>query len=205
MPQDVKTSLPSASVHEAMGKIGALPARIKPAYPGARLYGPAFTVSCPVGDNLRLHHAILQAQPGDVLVVSIDAPDEYGYWGEILSVAAQERGIAGLLIDGGVRDSDVLADVRFPVFSAGIAIRGTGKNPHLNGSFQRQVRIGEVTISPGDLVIGDADGVCVIPQDQAEKAHHETVRRDDAEVDIITALQNGKTSVEIYQLPHLAE
>lgn len=195
--------LATASVHEALGRIGALPARLKPAYPKARLSGPAFTVSCPAGDNLRLHHAILRAQPGDILVVAVEGDREYGYWGEILSVAAQARGLGGLLIDGGVRDVNVLGDTGFPVFSAGTCIRGTGKNPALSGSFGRQIQIGNITISPGDLVLGDSDGVCIVPAPQAATAGPAALARDAKEVDIIKALQAGQTTVEIYDLPDM--
>src|SRR5690242_10831510 len=94
----------SATLHEAMGRRGALPSAIKPAYEGATLAGPAFPVKSPVGDNLWIHHALYAAEPGDVLVVDVPAGEDYGYWGEILSVAAQVRHLGGVVITGGVRD-----------------------------------------------------------------------------------------------------
>ena len=115
----------SATLHEAAGRMGALLARLRPAFAGAALAGRAYPVYCAAGDNLWIHRALYQAEPGDVLVIATSAPDEYGYWGEILSEAAVARGLAGLVIDGGVRDTAHLGRVGFPVFSSSVCIRGT--------------------------------------------------------------------------------
>lgn len=204
-PIETRSELPSASVHEAAGRIGSLPARLSPAYPGARLAGPAFTVSCPAGDNLRLHHAVQLAKPGDVLVVAVEGDPEYGYWGEILSEAARARGLAGLVIDGGVRDTSVLGEVGFPVFSSLITIRGTGKNPALSGSLGRHIRIGDVVIAPGDYVVGDADGVCVVPAARAESVLELTIQRDRKEAATIQEIRAGRSTVDVYGLPDFAD
>ena len=125
--------LPTATLHEAGGRIGVMPSAIKPVAPGMRVCGPAVTVHSPGGDNLWLHRAIYVAQPGDVLVVHVSAAYDFGYWGEIMSCAAKTRGLAGLVIDGCVRDGAILADFGLPVFARGLCIRGTGKDHGARG------------------------------------------------------------------------
>jgi 4-hydroxy-4-methyl-2-oxoglutarate aldolase len=191
----------SATLHEAAGRIGALAARFKPAFAGARFAGPALPVLTPVGDNLWLHHAIYQAAPGDVLVVATTAPDEYGYWGEIMSEAAQARGLGGLVIAGGVRDTVELASVGFPVFSTTVNIRGTMKDPERFGSIGAPITLGDVTVQCGDLVVGDADGVVVIPADRIAGVLAAAAQRVAKEAAIIEQLRAGKTTVELYGLP----
>ena len=113
---------------------------------------PAFPVHSPPGDNLWLHRAVYAAEPGSVLVVDVGDGVEYGYWGEILVEAALARGLSGLVINGGVRDSRRLITLGWPIFSAGVCIRGTGKNPNGTGSVAAPVVIGDVTVARGDLV-----------------------------------------------------
>lgn len=198
---------PSATLHEAAGRIGALPARIKPAYPGAELIGPAFTVSAPTGDNLWIHHAVATARAGDVLVVEtgfdVSDEDQYGYWGEILSEAAKARGLGGLVIDGGVRDVIQLAQTGFPVFGAAVSLRGTIKDPSAGGSIGETVQIGSVRVSPGDLVKGDADGVVVLERHMAAAAADLSRKREDYERTIIEQLRAGRTTLELYSLPSI--
>ncbi|MFI8090700.1 4-carboxy-4-hydroxy-2-oxoadipate aldolase/oxaloacetate decarboxylase [Streptomyces sp. NPDC086080] len=193
-------SFGSATLHEAGGRIGALPARLKPAFPGARLAGRALPVLAPVGDNLWIQRAIYEAEPGDVLVVATTAPDEYGYWGEILSEAALARRLGGLVIDGGVRDTAELQTVGFPVFSATVCIRGTLKDPAGPGAVGRPVTLGGITVAPGDLVVGDADGVVVIPEDRAEDVLAASKARVTKETGIIAQLRAGGSSLELYGL-----
>ncbi|MCG2621344.1 4-carboxy-4-hydroxy-2-oxoadipate aldolase/oxaloacetate decarboxylase [Arthrobacter sp. I2-34] len=193
--------LPTATLHEAGGKIGALPAAIKPVRPGMRLAGTALPVLCPPGDNLWLHRAVYEADPGEVLVVDVGEAMEHGHWGEVLAVAAQKRGIAGLVINGGVRDGDQLLQRGFPVFSASISIRGTAKDPYGAGAIGEPVRIGGVEIRRGDLVVGDADGVVVVPADQAAAVIEKSVQREADEQDILARLAAGECSLDIYSLP----
>ncbi|HWK34803.1 RraA family protein, partial [Sphingomonas sp.] len=117
----------TATLHEAGGRIGALPPAIKPHAANVTLAGRAYPVMSPGGDNLWLHHAIYHAAPGDILVVAT-GDHGFGYWGEVMAVAAQARGIAGLVIDGGVRDSQPMLALGFPVFSTAACIQGTGKD-----------------------------------------------------------------------------
>lgn len=187
----------TATLHEALGKRGALPSAIKPVAQGMRLCGPAFTVASPPMDNLLLHQALYQAKPGDVLVVTVSGHYEAGYWGEIMAVAAQARGLAGLVIDGGVRDSRELARMKFPVFSRGLCIRGTLK--HGGGALNKPLTFGDVVVEPGDMVVGDDDGVVIVP-----KADHATIiekarSRVVAEDKIMDRLRAGETTLDIYK------
>ena len=130
--------LGAATLHEAAGRIGALPSAIKPVASTMVLCGPAFTVHCPPLSNLQIHHAIYHATPGDVLVVHVSGGAEAGYWGDILNEAAMARGLSGLIIDGGVRDTAGLAAMSFPVFSNGVSIQGTGKDYEATDGFRRR-------------------------------------------------------------------
>ena len=188
----------SATVHEAMGRRGALPGAIKPVSPAMRMCGPAFTVDSPPMDNLLLHQAIYAASPGDVLVVRVADYYEAGYWGEIMGVAAQARGLAGLVIDGGVRDSLELTAMNFPTFSRGLCIKGTLK--HGGGALNKPLAIGSVVIQPGDIVVGDADGVVVVPRAEGPAILEKSVQRVDRENVIMQQLRDGKSTLEIYGL-----
>ena len=145
-----------------VGEAGATPMRprIRPAWPGARLAAPAFPVRCSPGDNLAIHVAVAEAPAGSALVVDVGGEVEFGYWGEVLTTAALTRHLAGLVIDGDVRDVAALESHHFPVFSTGIALRGATK--HRPGAVGAPVVVGEVTVDAGDWVVGDGDGVAVI-------------------------------------------
>ncbi len=190
-------ALGSATLHEAAGRIGALPGAIQAVAPSMRLAGPAFTVEVPAGDNLGIHRAIYAANAGDVLVVSTRGGTEWGYWGEILNEAALARGLGGLVIAGGVRDTHVLAEQPFPVFSDGVCIRGTLKNiaPYWLG---RPVAIGDIVISVGDLVVGDRDGVVVLPPVAVEPAVVKGRQREADEVEKIAQIRAGVRTLELY-------
>jgi 4-hydroxy-4-methyl-2-oxoglutarate aldolase len=187
----------TATLHEASGRLGALPSAIKPVASRMRLRGPAATVSCPPGDNLRIHEAIYLAAPGDVLVVEVGDGSEYGYWGEIMTVAAQARDLGGLVINGGVRDSESLAVLGFPVFSRGVCIRGTAKDP-AGGHVGRSVQIGDVVVEPGDLVVGDADGVVTIARDRIADVLDASSRRESAEATQMQRLRDGERTLDIF-------
>ena len=191
-------NLESATLHEAAGKIGALPSGIKPIASGMRLEGPAFTVSSPAANNLWLHKAIAVASAGDVLVVEVGGHYEAGYWGEIMTVAAQARGVVGLVIDGCVRDAEQITALGFPICSRGLCIRGTGKSTTPPGSLNEPIDIGDVTISPGDLIVGDGDGVVAIPSDRVEEVLEKSRRRLDKEAAVMERLRKGETTLDIY-------
>lgn len=192
--------LSTATLHEAAGKAGALPAAIKPVDSAMRVSGRALPVKCPPGDNLWIHRALAVAGPGDVLVVSTGDGVEFGYWGEIMATAAQARGIAGLVITGGVRDVDALRRLGLPTFSACICIRGTVKDPAGDGAVGEPVRIGDVTVSKGDLVVGDADGVVVLTPAKARAAVPASVAREEQEAVILERVRAGALTLDVYNL-----
>jgi 4-hydroxy-4-methyl-2-oxoglutarate aldolase len=195
---DAARPLSTATLHEAAGKSGALPWAIKPTADRFRLCGPAVTVQSPGGDNLWLHRAIYAAEPGDVLVVHTNAQYQHGYWGEIMSTAAKVRGLAGLVIDGCVRDGDLLTHIGFPVFARGLCIRGTEKDFGARGWINAPTLFEGVVVHPGDLIVGDGDGVVCIARDHVEQILHTARQREQQEADILKRLENGATTLGIY-------
>ncbi|NQV57483.1 MAG: 4-hydroxy-4-methyl-2-oxoglutarate aldolase [Rhodospirillales bacterium] len=188
----------TATMHEAGGKIGALPSGIKPASPEFEVCGPAYPVAGPAGDNLWLHRAIADAKPGDVLVAYMEDHYEAGYWGEIMSTGAKAQKLGGLVIDGCVRDGAILPKVGFPVFARGFCMRGTGKDFNGKGSLGTALSIGNILIEPGDLVRGDFDGVVIVPQARIAEVNQKSNERDAKEQGVMERLRGGETSMEIY-------
>lgn len=195
---DAARTLPTATLHEAAGRIGALPAAIKPVAPGMALAGPALTVHSPGGDNLWLHRALDIARPGDVLVVYTSGVHEYGYWGEIMGTMAKARRLGGLVIDACVRDGALLAQLGFPVFCRGLAIRGTGKDFGAIGWLNAPVRIGEVVVAAGDLVVGDGDGIVALPNDRVTEVVEAAGQREAKEAAIVKRLEAGEATLDVY-------
>jgi 4-hydroxy-4-methyl-2-oxoglutarate aldolase len=193
--------LSTATLHEAAGQIGALPSAIKPIATGMRVCGIAVPVECPPHDNLWIHRALyVDVPPAAVLVVSVGGAYEAGYWGEILTQAAVERGFGGLVIDGCVRDGTLIAEVGFPVFARGLNIRGTSKEP-THGGVNRHINIAGVEVRPGDLVVGDADGVVVIPSERTAETLTLAESRDAKEAAILQRIRAGERTLDIYDLP----
>lgn len=170
---------------------------IRAAWPGARVAAPAYTVQGAGGDNLALQHAILEAPAGSVLVADVNGAD-WGHWGEVLTVASQVRRIAGLVIDGGVRDTVEMAELEFPVFSRHVSVRGTRKL--FRGALGVPVQVGAVTVCAGDLVVGDADGVVVLPHRVADRVLDIADERVAKEADVIRRLKAGESPLDIYGL-----
>ena len=192
-----------ATLYEAAGKQGMVDPSIRPAWAGARICGPALTVECPPGDNLMLHHAVAAAVPGVIIVASLGSYLLTGAWGEILTVAAQVRGVAGLAVDGAVRDIEAIAARRFPIFSRGLAIGACSKEQL--GSIEVPIQFGGVVVRPGDILVGDADGLVAIDQDRAEAILETATRRRVKEAEMIEQLSRGKTTIELLGLPPLPE
>ena len=188
----------TATIHEAGGQIGALPSYIKPVSDNWYVCGVATTVLSPPKDNLWLHRGIYQTQPGDVMIVDTGGFHEAGYWGEIMTHAAQQVGMAGLVIDGGVRDGSILEELGMPVFSAGLCIRGTTKNKDAYGAINEPIRIGEIWIFPGDLIVADRDGVVVVPQSRIAEITEKSKAREDKESVTISKLKAGERTVDMY-------
>jgi 4-hydroxy-4-methyl-2-oxoglutarate aldolase len=192
------SELPTSTIHEGAGRIGALPAAIEPLEAHFRVCGPAVTVHSPAGDNLWLHRAIYLAQPGDVLVVDVEGGYEFGYWGEIMSCAARQCGLAGLVINGCVRDGATLASSDFPVFARGLCMRGTGKDYGARGWINYPTLIEDVVVRAGDLIVGDYDGVVAIPRTLVADVVEKSVAREAKEASILKRLRQGERTLDIY-------
>ena len=190
--------LPTATLHEGAGKIGALPSAIKPVGRGMKICGPALTIHSPPGDNLWLHRALAIARPGDVLVVFANGAYEYGYWGEIMSTMSKVRGLGGLVVDGCVRDGVLLEEIGFPVCARGLCMRGTGKDYGAIGWINAPVQIGEIVIEPGDLIVADGDGVLALPRARAAELVKKAEQREADEARILERLKAGESTMQVY-------
>jgi 4-hydroxy-4-methyl-2-oxoglutarate aldolase len=193
--------LGTATVYEAQGAKGALDNGMKPIDPTIRLAGPALTVDSRPADNLILHYAVLKAKPGDVLVVDAKGFMEAGPWGDVLTLQAMKLGIAGLVINGCVRDANLIIDLGFPVFCRGLSIKGTGKNQP--GKVNVPICIGDAVIRPGDIIVGDRDGLVVVAQDEVDMAIANSIAREDKEVQQRKAIEAGSSNT--VELLHLGD
>lgn len=191
-------ALGTATIHEAQGQKGALDAGLKPLDPTVRMAGRAVTVDLRPGDNLMIHFALTKTRPGDVLVVDAKGFLEAGPWGDILTLAALELGLAGLVVNGAVRDGNAIIDMGFPVFCRGLSIKGTGKNQP--GKVNVPVNIGGVQIHPGDIVVGDRDGLVVVSPGEVDSVIDKSIERESKEEAMRVALKQGKTMVELLNL-----
>ena len=186
----------AATIHEALGKSGNLPSAIKPINATMKICGPAYTVKTMPRDNILLHRAYAYAKPGDVIVASCSGFYEAGYWGDLMSLGAKTKGIAGLVIDGCIRDADDIEAMGFTVFSRGLCILGTSN--HGDGTLNEPIIIGDILINPGDIIVGDRDGVVVVPQNRIEEAIEKSKARELKEENVRQQLREGKTSLQIY-------
>lgn len=189
--------LGAATIHEAQGQVGALDSGIKPLDPRLKLAGPALTVDCLPQDNLAIHLALTRAEPGDVLVVDAKGFLEGGPWGDLLTLAAQKRGLAGLVIDGAVRDGDAIIELGFPVFARGLSIKATHKN-HA-GRIAGPIVCGGQPISHGDVIVGDRDGLVVI-RGGLDEVIAASEAREAKECWIRERIEAGESTVEILRL-----
>ena len=187
-----------ATLYEASGRTGMVDPAIRPAWRGARVCGPAVTVECPPGDNLMLHVAVARARPGVVIVATVGGYLQAGAWGEILTEAARARGLAGLVIDGAVRDIDAIEASGFPVFSRGLAIGSCTKERR--GKIDVAIQLGDAPVRPGDLVFGNADGLVIVEHDRIDDVYQAAAGRRRKELEIITKLREGRTTMELLGL-----
>jgi 4-hydroxy-4-methyl-2-oxoglutarate aldolase len=183
-----------------LGESGGHPmsARVKAAWHGARISAPAYPVTCAAGDNLAIHVAVAEAPKGHVLVASVGPEPERGYWGEVLTTGAEARGLAGLVIDGGIRDVSALEAHGFPAFSTMIALRGATKEHP--GRVGGQSVVGDVLVHEGDWIVADADGVTVVSRAQIADVLAAGQDREAKERWYFEELRAGRTTVELLKL-----
>jgi 4-hydroxy-4-methyl-2-oxoglutarate aldolase len=186
----------AATICEALGNKGNLPSGIKPIAINMKICGPAYTVQTMPRDNVLLHRAYAYANAGDVLIANCSGFYEAGYWGDLMSLGAKTKGINGLVIDACVRDADDIEAMGFPVFSRGLCIRGTSN--HGDGTLNEPIIIGEILINPGDIIVGDRDGVVVVPFNKIEETIEKAIAREAKEERTRAELRKGFPSIKIY-------
>ena len=190
------SALGAATLGESGGR--PMAPRLRPVWRGARVSAPAFPVNCSTADTLAIHVAVAEAPAGSVLVVNVGHEPARGYWGEVLTTGAEARGLRGLVIDGGVRDVDALEAHGFPVFSTMIALRGATKQEP--GRVGGTAIVGEVEVARGDWIVGDADGVTVVPNAHLDDVLAAGRARAEKEEHYFTELRAGRTTMQLLAL-----
>ena len=198
--------LPTGNVadnNNSVPRQGVMDSAIKPLDPKCHMVGRAVTVRCYPGDNLALHQGIYAAKPGDVLIFDCRGYSDAGHFGDIMALACKMQGIAGVVIDGSCRDAQDIVELGLPVFVRGMNPSGTVKASL--GEVNVPVRCGGVLVNPGDIVLGDCDGVVVVPQEKEDEVFAAAQAKFEKEEHLVELLKAGKTTLEIYGFDKLIE
>lgn len=205
-PQDAVDALAgfgTATIHEAMGRVGLAGPRFRPIQSDTRVAGTAVTAVCWPGDNLMIHVAVEQCGPGDILVVTTNSPSSDGLFGELFATALQARGVRGVVIDAGVRDTSELRALGFPVWSTSVSAQGSVKATA--GSVNLPVTLGNVVVNPGDVIVADDDAVVCVPRRDAEATIAASRAREDKEEASRQAFRRGELGLDRYNLRPLLD
>ena len=191
--------IPSPIIGDELNRTGLMASRIRPLSPSFSCAGQALTVGCMVGDNSVLHFCLKELWPGAIVVADGKAHTDTAIWGEILHTCATQQGAGGVIVDGAMRDSDVLRESKVPAYCAGVSPAGPHKG--FGGSINKQIQCGGAIVSPGDLIVADQDGIAVIRPEQMDGLMDRCKKRIEAEGKTLARIAAGELTIDILNFP----